>query len=273
MSDAGAPPSCFPTEVYEEIIQWVPLGIRLPSKKSVEDHPEIRLSCLCSCALTCRAWLPASRACLYKSISFLSDDKTSLERFVRSLDTNPWLGTLVVYLNVYDLFPRRQAALLPPPRDTILTTWAPMLAGKLPSLHTLQVGFVDHLSRHLLFIKCMRSFSAITTLVLDLSYLPTFADLLRFLTSFPKLQTVSSTRAIQWPVRGSIPPMRPDRFPAISRLFLRMILLPTSLGKRHVAHMLLNITRDSVRVLGIRSTFGCPSPIGRPPVCNVFLQM
>ncbi|KAH9888554.1 hypothetical protein C8Q73DRAFT_710665 [Cubamyces lactineus] len=209
--------SKFPTEVYEEIIRWVHLGLSIKER-------QIRLSALCSCALTCRAWLPVSRACLYSNCTLYGEDKTSLDHLVRSLDANPLLRTLVTQLNVLATVTRTRAqphhSTTSKPPSTILNTWSLILAGKLPRLHTLNLACSDKLARHPQSIRSMQTFSAITTLSLLWSDLATFADLMKFLAVFPNLQSVTLT-GILLKGKGAPQAIRPRRFPALSRLFLQ----------------------------------------------------
>ncbi|KAH9888562.1 hypothetical protein C8Q73DRAFT_710720 [Cubamyces lactineus] len=253
--------SRFPIEIYEEIIRWVHLLFGLPPRLSIEER-QIKLSALRSCALTCRAWLPVSRACLYSNCTLYDEDKTSLDYLVRSLDANPWLRTLVTQLDIHITFITTRAKPDSPsghhstsykPSDLILDTWPLILAGKLPRLNTLHVALTVNLTRHPQSIRSMQTFSAVTTLSLDWRDSTTSADLVRVLAVFPNLQSVSLTGILvrATSVRQAI---QPRRFPAPSRLFLRDGFLTRRLIGRYMMDMLLQMIAHSVRILGVGHT-------------------
>ena len=180
--------SPLPTEIYEEIIEWVDaLELRLFERKRLSvGQRRIRLSALHSCALTCRAWLPTSRACLYGHLIFISTDKAPLERLVQSLDANPWLRTLITRFDVIadanwfisDVCGSVTHASNPQPTSTISHTWAFMLAGKLPCLHSITVALSDGLARRPQFVRALQTFSIVSTLSLAWFESGSVADLL-----------------------------------------------------------------------------------------------
>ncbi|KAI0324806.1 hypothetical protein GY45DRAFT_332891 [Cubamyces sp. BRFM 1775] len=259
----GGLPSRFPTEIHEEIIYWVHLLYDLSRRLSIEER-QIRLLALCSCALTCRAWLPASRAYLYSNFTFFANDTASLDLLVRSLDANPWLQTLITRVNVYDQVtncnttPASHTCPKPTPKPpgTISNTWAILLAGKLPRLHTLNLAFADHgLARHPRLVRSLQTFSTVTALSLTWrSYSSgpgTFADLLKNLAMFPNLQSASLTGLVCRRLGAASPVVRPRRFPALSKLLLLNGVLIERCMEREVTRMLLQTVAGSVRILGV----------------------
>ncbi|KAI0666349.1 hypothetical protein C8Q78DRAFT_469204 [Trametes maxima] len=202
------PSSFFPTEICEEIIKHVDAGRLLFNA----DNPDYRaqLATLSACALTCRAWLPTSRVCLYHNISFSKTDVRSLERLVWSLNANPMLRDLVVNLQILDnggpvnlaSSTREVDSSQPRPADQprlrsprvpshVPQLWWPMLAGKLPRLQALTLFFDSGLSLpHPRSAAWLRTFSTVTKLSLAWRASGTYADLFRILSAFSRLRSL-----------------------------------------------------------------------------------
>ncbi|KAI0653629.1 hypothetical protein C8Q70DRAFT_596091 [Cubamyces menziesii] len=96
----------------------------------------------------------------------------------------------------------------------------------------------------------MQTFSAVTTLSLIWRDSGTFADLVRFLSVFPNLRSVSLTGYV-WRPGSTLPVMRSRGFPTLSRLFLLNGLVIEHSMEGDVTSMLLQTIADSVRILGV----------------------
>ncbi|KAI0325695.1 hypothetical protein GY45DRAFT_207516 [Cubamyces sp. BRFM 1775] len=248
------PSSTFPTEIYEGILEQIgPFYTMIPLVESSIFERDTKLATLCSCALTCRAWLPTSRTCLYRNLTFTTADKTSFEHFVRSLEENPWLKTLIKALDIIDIDEDFTPALVRQPLEhemDISQTWALMLAGKLPRLHTLGVAFANHLTRPSQFVKSLQTFSAVTTLSLAWKASGTFTDLFRFIASFHNLRRVMVYGA-QWAPKGPRNIICPRRFPMLSVLSIVSDGCTEGTVWRDVAYALLQAVAASIGILFI----------------------
>ncbi|KAI0328096.1 hypothetical protein GY45DRAFT_1029069 [Cubamyces sp. BRFM 1775] len=214
--------SAFPTELYEEIIQEIgPNRIMLPLAEEGELDRRTRLSTLCACALTCRAWLPTSRTYLYRQLTFIGTDKVALELLVRSLEANPWLRTLVHDLNVIDNDEEYTPGIVPPSTSSawdISRTWALILAGKLPCLRDIGLALARGLTCHPQFVRSLHAFTAVTSLSLAWKGSGTFQDLLKLLTAFSGLRRLLVYGAA-WAPRGAKKLVLPRRrFPPLAVL-------------------------------------------------------
>ncbi|KAI0329388.1 hypothetical protein GY45DRAFT_1324981 [Cubamyces sp. BRFM 1775] len=249
--------SAFPAEIDDAIFEWVAAyqSWSPMRRAAITRRTKLSMATLCSCALTCRAWLPTSRACLYRRLVLRGSDRTSLERLVRSFETNPWLRTLISELDIVEdteLAPNPSG----PPRrilnlkraDDISHTWALILAGKLPSLHTLGVAFPDGLARHPQFVRSMRTFGAVTTLTLEWKSSGTFTDLFRLIAAFPNLRTVI-LHGTMWAPKGTRPVIPSHRFPPLSRLTIMNGWFSKDTVSTDVTYTFLQVVADSVKIL------------------------
>ncbi|KAI0325696.1 hypothetical protein GY45DRAFT_207723 [Cubamyces sp. BRFM 1775] len=217
--------STFPTEIFEEIIlRFGPVHPYLPMEEDGIVERRTRLSTLCSCALTCRAWLPISRMCLYRDLTFISSEKASFELLVKSLEANPWLQTLVFGLAILDNDEDFTPSLTQSSTmsDEISRSWALMLAGKLPYLRDLTLTLARGLGCHPYFYRSLRTFSNVTSLTLAWKSSGSFHDLLAFLGAFPYLREVMLV-GFKWSPRGirelRAPPR--SRFPPLTVLAIQ----------------------------------------------------
>ncbi|KAH9888580.1 hypothetical protein C8Q73DRAFT_710863 [Cubamyces lactineus] len=217
--------STFPTEIFEKIIlQFGPFYPYLPMEEDGVLERRMRMSTLCSCALTCRAWLPTSRMCLYRDLTFISCEKTSFELLVESLDANPWLRTLVLGLSVLDNDEDFTPSLTQSSTagEEISRTWALLLAGKLPNLRDLTLTLARGLGCHPYFFRSLRGFGGVTSLTLAWKGSGSFHDLLTFLVSFRYLREVMLV-GFAWTPRGvrelRVPPR--SRFPPLTVLAIQ----------------------------------------------------
>ena len=127
--DAGLLPSAFPTEVYEHIIDFI------PHSKAGDGGVCATRSALCSCALTCRAWLPRSRHLLYQSVTLHVSrdsvrDQDVMGRLTRTLLASSFIAGLLHHLTVYD------ASML---NNSFSLALPLMFVCTLPNLHTLTI--------------------------------------------------------------------------------------------------------------------------------------
>ncbi|KAI0325685.1 hypothetical protein GY45DRAFT_206928 [Cubamyces sp. BRFM 1775] len=239
-------PMPLPTEIHEEIIQWAGLSQPWSTQTVVSvSARHTRLSTLYSCALTCRAWLPTTRTYLYHDLTFIRNDKVSLERLVRSLEADPWLQTLIYNLNIVD-----DVAPGSRPFGTISNAWVHMLAYKLPHLRALGVVFPDGLAQHPRFFKSMRALgSSVMVLSLEWNCCGSFADLFRLLAVFPNLLDLTLDGTM-WTPTGIRPVFPLRRFPSLCRL----AIVNCHSGDNHalwreVTYMLLQAVANSIEVL------------------------
>ncbi|KAH9891005.1 hypothetical protein C8Q73DRAFT_702534 [Cubamyces lactineus] len=159
------------------------------------------LPLLRACALTCRAWLPKSRACMYRHLVFGKTEKRALERLVRSIDENPSLRQLVLSFTVLgDGSPSQRPPDISPGRiPDIMHTWAYMLSCKLPMLTSIGMSFTylrSRLERRMSVLRILptlRSFTTVTSLRLEWygDRVVSEADLLRLLTAFSNLRKLT----------------------------------------------------------------------------------
>ncbi|KAH9890696.1 hypothetical protein C8Q73DRAFT_793122 [Cubamyces lactineus] len=217
------PVSAFPTEIYEQIVQEIgPNRIVLPLMEDGVLDRRTRLSTLCACALTCRAWLPTSRTYLYRQLTFIGTEKAALELLVRSLEANPWLRTLVYDLNVIDNdaeytpgMVTDQTLSIPEPTRDISRTWALILAGKLPYVRDIGLALARGLTCHPQFVRSLHTFTAVASLSLAWKGSGTFQDLLKLLTAFSGLRRLLVYGA-SWAPRGARKLVLPRRrFPQL----------------------------------------------------------
>ncbi|KAI0654722.1 hypothetical protein C8Q70DRAFT_467987 [Cubamyces menziesii] len=215
--------SAFPTEIYEQIIEEIgPNKILLPLLEEGVFDRRTRLSTLCACALTCRAWLPTSRTYLYRQLTFIGSENTALELLVRSLEANPWLRTLVHDLNVIDSDAEFTPGIIQPPSSVpreptrdISRTWALILAGKLPYVRDMGLALARGLTCHPQFVRSLHTFTAVSSLSLAWKGSGTFQDLLKILTAFSGLRRLLMYGAA-WTPRGAQKLVLPrDRFPPL----------------------------------------------------------
>ncbi|KAH9888571.1 hypothetical protein C8Q73DRAFT_190189 [Cubamyces lactineus] len=256
-------PSAFPTEIYEEIISWVdhiqPWSLRY-HEQCITAY-QLRRSTLYSCSLTCRAWLPTSRTCLYHHLIILSTARIPFERLVQSLDANPWLRALPEIISVIDTHGELATGPQRPESERvgdISHTWPVILASKipkLPCLRTLRVTLVGGLSRHPQYVRSLRMFNSITALSLAWSFSGSLADLLRLITAFPNLRTLSLL-ATGWRPRARHNVVLPRQFPQLFHLAVRN---PGCLGYdpvwRDVSRILLQAVASSIKILD--TPFAC----------------
>ncbi|KAI0336151.1 hypothetical protein GY45DRAFT_584349 [Cubamyces sp. BRFM 1775] len=232
----GANPCRIPVEVCERIIEHVTTSVngepwlsphrQFADLTDPEQHGTVprkwysrtALPSLCACALTCRAWLPKSRACMYRNLLFGKTEKRAFQHLVRSLDENPSLRQLVLSFNIMDDGGplQRPPDIVPGRIPDIMQTWACMLACKLPMLTSMGVSFTYLRSRErrvsvLRMLPTLRSFTTVTSLHLQWygNRVVSEVDLFRLITAFRDLRKL--TLQSDWSYR---PPEGPVATPA-----------------------------------------------------------
>ena len=94
------PLGIFPIEVYEQIID----AVHWHSNDAGGDRIRVMRGVLCTCALTCQAWLPRSRVLLYRSITlYSSPGRTCDRRVVRRLANTIHASSFIADLEIDDL--------------------------------------------------------------------------------------------------------------------------------------------------------------------------
>ncbi|KAI0325683.1 hypothetical protein GY45DRAFT_206594 [Cubamyces sp. BRFM 1775] len=275
-----AHPSAFPTEIYERIIGWIGNLTQVWSlhaeKLSMEAY-RIKLTTLYSCALTCRAWLPMSRVCLYHQPTFLSPNRIPFERLVQTLDAKPWLGNLINALAVIDNHKSTMDSKVSD-RDCagdISHTWPVILSGRissLPRLCTLHVTLADGLARHPQYIRSMRTIgSAVTTLSLEWYHSGSFADLFRLISAFPNLRTLMLAGGL-WAPNGTRTAISSRHLPPLSRLTITNSQPYKDGVWKEITYRMLQAAADSIAIIELDpacvpyfTSDVCRSPNNAPP--------
>ncbi|KAI0651541.1 hypothetical protein C8Q79DRAFT_933925 [Trametes meyenii] len=289
-------PSSFPTEIYEDIIEHIKAGRLLLDVDS--SNYRARLATLSACALTCHAWLPTSRVCLYRDVSFTRADVRSLERLVRSLNANPMLRDLVVNLeildnptvDVVDLATSTPEAEIPKPhpssapqhrrrppsaRPDVLQLWWPMLAGKLPHLQALGLFFGSGLSlRHPHSAAWLRTFSTVTKLSLAWRTSGTYSDLFRILSAFTSLRSLLLV-GLEWVAQGvlrvnEVP--RRAKLPSIGALTLLLEDNDEGLCMRAMFQELLYSVAPNIETLHVDELVILPRESSLPAEEHTYLE-
>ncbi|KAI0333676.1 hypothetical protein GY45DRAFT_1432114 [Cubamyces sp. BRFM 1775] len=172
---------------------------------------------LCQCALTCRAWLPASRHQLFREVEICSTQAyDALVCHVLHSDAmRPWLASVRRVRVVHPFIPKATSMSLGIPggpsdrRDFKQGhRFIHEFAGHLPNLQSLVLTGIDwlqctaHPSLHLV----LASFSRIEALALDFCRFISFNAFRRLIVALPALRALSVVIA-SWPT-ASPPPMQ-----------------------------------------------------------------
>lgn len=206
--------SCFPTEVYESVIDAV-------HTDRTGSYGTFSTSCrtLRSCALVSRAWRPRSQRWLFQTVEL--SDATNLYKFAAGLDESP---SLAGYVRVLHLI----GHLLHNPQS-VVALFPAMLMGKLPNLHSLSIiRVVEHGGRpvecpgsseptqcstqkmlpylpiHPRFPAVLSQFTGVNQLYLYSVSFPSFGDFVRTLSAFRDLRDLRCSY-IHWSTLGSPP--------------------------------------------------------------------
>ena len=213
--DAGLLPSAFPTEVYEHIIDFI------PHSKAGDGGVCATRSALCSCALTCRAWLPRSRHLLYQSVTLHVSrdsvrDQDVMGRLTRTLLASSFIAGLLHHLTVYDVSMLNNSFSLALPLMFVCT---------LPNLHTLTIR--ETILPLAVTSACCLAISKLTSVAALTLYAVVFADvsvLGRVLAALPGLHDLTLNNVLyasemHGVERGTTPgPLDASRMPRVRRL-------------------------------------------------------
>ncbi|KAI8986799.1 hypothetical protein BD414DRAFT_43358 [Trametes punicea] len=199
--------SVFPIEIYEQIIE----DIGQEALDPIDRSPLYRsraLKTLWSCALTCRAWVPKSNACLYRQLTFSQDD-VIMRPLLQTLDAHPALRTLVTELtitrrNVTNTTRSSQAAVNASPftrPDSVRCMLFPIImAHRFPRLEHLRLNPDGDFYRgeetrgiivHRAFLASLRTFRSVVKLSLCRVLFESYPDLEKILFAFPCLEIVA----------------------------------------------------------------------------------
>lgn len=213
--------SVFPTEIYEQIIDSVynnPYH-HLPIA-SPEEMAFLKLitSTLYNSALTCRAWLPRSQYCLYRSIrlgpQFSTHRHEVFRRLTRSLLACPRTSDHIHMLAIQGSSASEVA---------LETSFPLVMASRLPSLRALTLRQTTLLITSL-FLGSIRTFPRLVTLVLSNVVFSNFVAFCRFLCAVPALRDLTLWNIIwQWgvPYEAMIRVIR--NVPCVARLSLAFL--------------------------------------------------
>ncbi|KAM5544415.1 hypothetical protein V8D89_002075 [Ganoderma adspersum] len=204
----------FPTEVYEQVIDFI------PRTKAGQDGVRATRSALCSCALTCRAWLPRSRHLLYQSVTLYVSrdsvrDQDVMGRLTRTLLASSFIADLLHHLTISDVSMSNNSFALALPLMFVCT---------LPNLHILTIR--ETILPWAVTSACCLAISrltAITALTLDAVMFVNVAALGRLLAALPGLHdpTLSSVlydSEMHGLGRGTAGPLDASRMPRVRRL-------------------------------------------------------
>ncbi|RDX52163.1 hypothetical protein OH76DRAFT_195335 [Lentinus brumalis] len=172
----------FPTELFEEIIAWIPavcgwdLRVRYPT--------------LLSCSLVCSAWLPASRHQLFQALDIDTPERYDL-LVSRVLH---WEKMRVNLLSV-------RTVVLSPSSDT--PVWRPFVlefAGHLPNVTDMYLysRSVEAFLLHRSSVVVISRFASVQSLSISHCDFPSFGALRRTLTSLPSLNNLR-LESSSWP--------------------------------------------------------------------------
>lgn len=181
------PPPTFPLEIAEHVIDCVGSG-----------HQAYRT--LMTCALTCKAWLPRSRARLYSAVVIRR--QFQLIQFSRSLAYRPLLSPLVKEFIVLWKRGWQKSTL------QCLISFPDQLACRLPNLRqlkifsTLTASPLSFYGPH--FFLSIGEFRSMTTLVLSTIVFQSFSNFGRLLLALPTITSLDCYR-LQWKRLGADP--------------------------------------------------------------------
>ncbi|OSD03568.1 hypothetical protein PYCCODRAFT_1466940 [Trametes coccinea BRFM310] len=167
---------------------------------------------LASCAVVCRAWTPASRFHLFRSI--VLQDHTFTSSFQRLLRLSPDLGYYVRELTIAKFVTASEVFVPAKPPTPSINDALPEVFRQLPHLRSLTLAHMD--------LKSVTDLSALhhpTLSSLSLSYcqFADFADLVDLANAFPRLADLAIA-GLTW-VSESRPPT-PRAIPSLRRLAL-----------------------------------------------------
>lgn len=177
----------------------IPVDICLDLIDAVAADPDLRISTLPACALTCSAWLERAQYHLYHSVSF--DEYQPLSKFSDTIAASRELGALVRHLEISF----RDITLNTDGGDPETGPLNPRTIQYLPGLHSVALcsldGSISTATGPL--VRRLSRATSITHLELrDIGYCD-FQYLDRFLEQFPHITSLSLLRVICCELVGS----------------------------------------------------------------------
>ncbi|KAI1784777.1 hypothetical protein LXA43DRAFT_192381 [Ganoderma leucocontextum] len=171
------PLGTLPIEIYERVIDCI------GSNGAGECGIRAMRNALCSCALTCQAWLPRSRVLLYQSVTLYSPrayacNQDVVRRLTGTILASSFVAGLVEHLTVSEASASKSG---------IVSVLPILLVGRLPRLHTFTIQETS-LVVSAAFCHSISRFPALTTLSLATVMLANVAALRRLLVALPKLR-------------------------------------------------------------------------------------
>ena len=126
-----------------------------------EDGIRDMQKALCSCALTCQAWLPRSRFLLYRSVTLLSSEayacnKDVIRQLANTMNSSTFLADLVKHLTISETLASK---------CSVASVLPLLFINELLMLHTLTIQRTTLLV-NAAFCYSTARFSALTTLIL-----------------------------------------------------------------------------------------------------------
>lgn len=210
--------SVFPTEIYERVIDHIRCDYS-PYWATIEEFNQDNyqvVKTLCSCALTCTAWLPRSRVTLYRRLRLHNVERVTLTLLVRALDDNPALQQLVEILEVMETVNSTGAS----PLRGIWHAWPIMLAGRLPRLRCLGLYSQNPLGLDIPSPRTLTTFATVTELTIHWVGGPwpeqSCENALKLVKGFPRIQRLILRGALR------IPGLLPSRLELSGIRFLHL---------------------------------------------------
>ena len=168
----------FPIEIYEHIVDCI------HSDDAGTDGVRNMQKALCSCALTCQAWLPRNRFLLYQSITVNSSgdhahNQDVMRRLAGTMNSSAHLTDLIRHLTVCPI-----TSFSKPGVASVLPL---LLVNTLPKLHTLTIH-ESTLIVNPAFCHSVAKFSALATLNLTLIVFANISAFRRLLAALQSLR-------------------------------------------------------------------------------------
>ncbi|CAL1702448.1 unnamed protein product [Somion occarium] len=172
--EEGSAPAC-PVEIVEHILDYCGSVIVYRHHSSMQTWI-VFCDTLRSCALVCKPWLPRTRYNLFRLVNLMKSP--SLSRLITALKSNPHLRFFVRALIV------RYVDISP----SVFT----ILAGHLPRLQAIQLGFSGRFTDDKYFPKSLALYSKIT--MLTISVCMHVRHIRRILHALPSLDFLEFTK-------------------------------------------------------------------------------
>ncbi|EPS96519.1 hypothetical protein FOMPIDRAFT_1053165 [Fomitopsis schrenkii] len=195
------------TQTQEPLhIEPVDLLPRLPPElcDRIIDHLFFDRRTLSACALTCRAWLPASRLHLFRHIRLQAN---TIPPFLSILIENPAIG---VYVEDLMILVGSQGFTIPEVIQMKTLQSLKEILDRLPAVKSLRIPVFFRISvmETLILSALSKSLQAISFSGLFITDLQALSELLA---SFPHLQSVGISNEVLWLPAIRLPPPRVDQ--------------------------------------------------------------